>query len=97
MRKKRQRSYENCRYFHMNAYRFVKFDTQADKKNLGTQMAHRGSRNGTGNRGRTCTVAHQILNLARLPIPPYPRELKKYIRFLLFCQGESVCFIASLA
>lgn len=27
---------------------------------------------GTGNRNRTCTVAHQILNLARLPVPPYP-------------------------
>ena len=25
------------------------------------------------NRTRTCTVAHQILNLARLPIPPYPQ------------------------
>ncbi len=27
---------------------------------------------GAGNRGRTCTVAHRILNPARLPIPPYP-------------------------
>ena len=27
---------------------------------------------GTGNRGRTCTVTHRILNPARLPIPPYP-------------------------
>ena len=25
------------------------------------------------NRTRTCTVAHQNLNLARLPIPPYPQ------------------------
>jgi hypothetical protein len=25
------------------------------------------------NRNRTCTVSHQNLNLARLPIPPYPR------------------------
>ncbi len=24
-----------------------------------------------GNRTRTCTVSHQNLNLARLPIPPY--------------------------
>ena len=28
---------------------------------------------GAGNRGRTCTNEHKILNLARLPIPPYPR------------------------
>ena len=27
---------------------------------------------GAGNRGRTCTNKHKILNLARLPIPPYP-------------------------
>ena len=30
---------------------------------------------GTGNRGRTCTVTHRILNPARLPIPPYPRDI----------------------
>ena len=30
---------------------------------------------GTGNRGRTCTVTHRILNPARLPIPPYPRGI----------------------
>ena len=28
---------------------------------------------GADNRSRTCTVTHQILSLARLPIPPYPR------------------------
>ena len=30
---------------------------------------------GAGNRGRTCTNEHKILNLARLPIPPYPRRM----------------------
>ena len=36
---------------------------------------------GAGNRGRTCTgITHQILNLARLPIPPYP-HIKHTDRF----------------
>ncbi len=30
------------------------------------------------NRNRTCTVSHQNLNLARLPIPPYPQDLKLF-------------------
>ena len=32
---------------------------------------------GAGNRGRTCTNEHKILNLARLPIPPYPRGVER--------------------
>ena len=28
---------------------------------------------GTGNRDRTCMVSRKILNLVRLPVPPYPR------------------------
>ena len=36
---------------------------------------------GADNRGRTCTVAHQILSLARLPISPYPRsDLRVFAR-----------------
>ena len=36
---------------------------------------------GADNRSRTCTVAHQILSLARLPIPPYPRsDLRVFAR-----------------
>ena len=45
-----------------------------------TNYPHKQKRNrrcdfffvGAGNRGRTCTNEHKILNLARLPIPPYP-------------------------
>ncbi len=28
---------------------------------------------GAGNRGRTCMVSRKILNLVRLPVPPYLR------------------------
>ena len=56
---------------------------------------------GAGNRGRTCTNEHKILNLARLPIPPYPhillwawrnftahtRVLEYYTIFTVVCQG----------
>ena len=31
-----------------------------------------------GNRTRTCTVSHQILSLARLPIPPCPPEMLRF-------------------
>ena len=40
------------------------------RKNPQSQAGHGF---GAGNRGRTCTNEHKILNLARLPIPPYPR------------------------
>ncbi len=41
---------------------------------------------GTGNRGRTCTVTHRILNPARLPIPPYPHNTNNYIIKCAECQ-----------
>ena len=40
---------------------------------------------GAGNRSRTCTCKHQILSLARLPIPPYPQIGREdFLRGFLF-------------
>ena len=33
---------------------------------------------GAGDRGRTCTNEHKILNLTRLPIPPHPHIFPRF-------------------
>ena len=52
---------------------------------------------GAGDRTRTCTVSHQNLNLARLPIPPRPHDYFIIPPFLKKRKGKfqpSPCFFS---
>ncbi|WP_207709198.1 hypothetical protein, partial [Neglectibacter sp. 59] len=51
-----------------------------------------------GDRTRTCTVSHQNLNLARLPIPPHPHMYKVIIQvFGGKCKLFIINFLSSRA
>ena len=55
---------------------------------------------GAGNRGRTCTVSHRILNPARLPIPPCPQMNNCKLQFAIYllrckkhCLRSAFCMV----
>ena len=55
--------------------RFVNTFSQSFCGFLQILAGYRSMAYSAGNRGRTCTVSHWILNPARLPIPPYPHGI----------------------